>query len=169
VLDLPWGKGRAYPFHNAIENQVLGGWTVAGVSTLYQSGNPFTISYSGDPSNTGTFVARADQICSGHLSHPTMARWFDTSCFVAPANGTWGNAGTGILIGPPSFSADFSVNKNFPVTERATLQFRAEMFNVFNHPTLAMPNLVANNPGFGVISTKNQTPRQIEFALRLSF
>ncbi len=169
VVDLPWGQGRDHPFHNGIENQILGGWTVAAISTLYQSGNPYTISWSGDPSNTGTFVARADQTCSGHLSNPTMAKWFNTSCFGAPANGTWGNAGTGILIGPHTFSGDFSVSKNFPIRESMTLQFRAEMFNVFNHPNLAMPNTTANNPNFGKISTKIQSPRELQFALRLNF
>jgi hypothetical protein len=170
LLDLPFGKGRAYMNQGGVLNAVLGGWTVSGIGTLYQGGSPFTVGWSGlDASGTGNFSVRANRIKNGQLDNPTPQQWFDTSAFVAPTLGTFGNAGTGILFGPSSFSYDFGIYKTFPVRETVRLQFRTEMFNVFNHPNLVMPGTTANAPGFGQINTKSLEPRVIQFALRLTF
>ena len=88
---------------------------------------------------------------------------------MAPTPLTFGNSGTGIIQGPSSAFFDASILKNFAMTERARLQFRTEMYNAFNHPTLAGPNLAVNGLNFGKILTKNQDPRVIQFALRLEF
>jgi hypothetical protein len=170
VVDLPFGKGRKLLNKGGVADTLVGGWTISGLGNLYQGGSPFTIGWSGaDPSGTGTFIARADRVKSGKISNPTAAEWFDTSAFVAPTPGTFGNAGTGILIGPSSFSYDVGIFKAFRVRENVRFQFRTEMFNVFNHPNLAMPQTTANAPGFGSILTKSQVPRVIQFALRLEF
>ncbi len=170
IADLPFGKGRRFLNQKGVANAIVGGWTVSGISTLYQSGAPLTLSWNADPSNTGTFVARPTRVCSGKVSNPSPAQWFDTSCFTAPAPGTFGNSGTGIFFGPSSFFADFAVHKDFPILEKAKVQFRTEMFNAFNHPNLALPGTVANVPSnFGKIFTKTLTPRVIQFALRFEF
>jgi hypothetical protein len=98
-----------------------------------------------------------------------MDRWFDKSCFVAPRRGTFGNAGTGILFGPPSFFADFGLHKNFAIRENIRLQFRSEMFNLFNHPNLGTPVTSFDSPFMGQIQRKSQVPRVIQLALRLTF
>jgi len=170
VVDLPAGKGRRYLNRGGLLDAAIGGWTLSGLGNLYQGGGPFTVSWSGiDPSGTGTFTNRADRIKSGRIDNPTPQRWFDTTAFVAPTPGTFGNAGTGILFGPSSFSYDLGIYKTFSVGERVRLQFRTEMFNAFNHPNLASPGTTANVPGFGQILTKSQNPRVVQFALRLSF
>jgi hypothetical protein len=169
VLDLPFGEGRKWGNRGGVANQAVGGWTFSGIGILHQGGSPFTIGWNGDPSNTGVYVGRADRVCSGRVSNPTPGRWFDTACFVAPADGTFGNAGTGIFTGPGSFSYDLGLYKTFPVHESVQLQFRTELFNAFNHPNLAMPGSTANLGDFGIITTKNQSPRVIQFALRLEF
>jgi len=170
VVDLPFGRGRRFANQTGIVDAVIGGWTLSGIGTLFQGGAPFTISWSGlDPSNTGTFTARADRIASGKVDDPSPARWFDTSAFVAPTPGTFGNAGTGILFGPSRFFYDLGIYKSFSIREGIKLQFRTELFNAFNHPNLAMPGATANVSGFGAIVTKEQSPRVIQFALRLTF
>lgn len=170
VIDLPFGQSRKWLDQGGVVNAVLGGWQVTGIAILHQSGSPLTITWDGDPANVGLFnVSHPNRIADGRLDNPTPARWFDTSAFVAPTPGTWGNSGTGIIFGPSSRFFDAGVYKNFVLGEDVGLQFRTEFFNVFNHPNLANPFTVANEANFGSITTKNQSPRVIQFALRLTF
>jgi hypothetical protein len=64
---------------------------------------------------------------------------------------------------------DFGISKNFPIHEDIKLQFRTEMFNVFNHPTWNSPDTALESPNFGKITSKGHTPRVFQFALRLTF
>ena len=74
------------------------------------------------------------------------------------------------MRGPGAINVDFSAFKEFQPREHMTLQFRAEMFNLFNHPNLGMPNNVLGTSAFGVIgSTGNYLARNIQFALKLLF
>ncbi|MBS1851601.1 MAG: TonB-dependent receptor [Acidobacteria bacterium] len=169
IADLPFGKGMRWLNQGGIANAVVGGWTVAAIATPYLGGQPFSVTWSGDSANINVYTVRANQTCSGRVSNPTKSNWFDTSCFEAPTPGTVGNARTGALFGPSSFYADFSIYKNFVVREDVKLQFRTEMFNVFNHPNLGAPNATANGFAFGEITSISQVPRVIQLALRLSF
>jgi hypothetical protein len=87
------------------------------------------------------------------------------------ADGTYryGNAGRGILNGDGMFNVDMGLMKNFKLTERFGLQFRWETFNLTNTPTLADPNVNLGNPDFAKSRSTVSTPRQMQFALRLSF
>jgi len=169
LINLPFGRGRRWMSQGGVVDQILGGWTLSGIAILYQSGSPFTIGYSGDPANVGIFSVRAKRIGNGNIDNPTMSKWFDTSAFAAPDAGTFGNAGTGILFGPASRFFDAAIYKSFRIREGTKLQFRTEMFNAFNHPNLGSPNTTLNGFAFGQILTKSQTPRVIQFALRVEF
>lgn len=169
VIDLPLGNGRKWALPNAIANQILGGWTISGFAILYQAGSMLTPSWNGDVANVGVSPVRPNRVGSGKVSNRSADQWFDPSAFVAPTPLTFGNAGTGIIHGPPSRFFDAGIYKNFALWENARLQFRTEMFNSFNHPNLANPQLAANGLNFGKILTKNQDPRVIQFALRLEY
>ncbi len=170
VADLPFGQGRQFLDQGGVVNFLAGGWTVSGIYQRF-SGSPLTPTYSGDPANVGVFSARPTLNGDPTIDNPTPARWFDPSVFSAPAAGTFGNAGTGIIFGPSSWTADFGIYKRFPVplVEGSNLQFRTEMFNAFNHPNRQNPVMSFNSPDFGRIITKNLTPRVIQFALRFEF
>ena len=86
-----------------------------------------------------------------------------------PAIFTYGNGGRNILRGPGRENVDFSLFKNFQLTERFKLQFRAEMFNLFNHAQFDIPNASVGNPNAGIITGIVGSPRQMQFALRLTF
>jgi len=79
------------------------------------------------------------------------------------------------MVGPGFLNTDFSVVKNTKLSERVNLQFRAEMFDIFNHPNFGNPNLTVGNSSFGrITSTRFPTgdfgsSRQIQFALKLQF
>ena len=178
VIDLPVGKGRRWLNRGGLSNAILGGWTTSGFFILHRGGSPFSVSTVRNPANVpvppvaflGDLVGgRPDRICSGRLSDRTMDRWFDKACFADPPRGTFGNAGTGILFGPSSFFADFGLHKDFVLREDIRLQFRSEMFNLFNHPNLGGPVTSFDSPFFGQILRKSQVPRVIQLALRLSF
>jgi hypothetical protein len=100
-----------------------------------------------------------------------------------PCAGTLGNAGTDSLYGPRSFTTDASIMKNFGLTERFNLQFRMDVFNLFNHRVLNF-NQNAGNPCVDCMSSSGQlqgnaglvtdidpntTMRALQFALRLQF
>ena len=107
------------------------------------------------------------------------------SPFAIPADFTWGNAGRGLVRSPITWQTDVSLSKTARLTERYSLQFTAQAFNIFNHDQFADPqidissgnfglinttvNFNANNDSFAPDNTGSGTPRQFEFALRLLF
>ena len=82
---------------------------------------------------------------------------------------TFGNGGRNVLRGPGRTNVDFSLFKNFQITERFKLQFRSELFNIFNHAQFDLPNSAVGNPSAGIITALIGPPRQVQFALRLTF
>jgi len=102
------------------------------------------------------------------LSNPSPARWFNPGAFAFPAPGTFGNAGRNILDGPGYQNVNASLVKNTNLNERVNLQFRAEFFNLFNHPNFNLPDNFLGSPTFGVISSAKE-PRHIQFGLKLLF
>jgi hypothetical protein len=119
--------------------------------------------------------SRPDQICNPNtLSHsrPTGAQvleFFNTACFQQAALYTYGDAGRDTIIGPGVKNVDGGISKNFKLTEAAGLQFRAEAFNLFNHPDFAQPGQTLGTPQFGEITATAIDNRELQFALRLTF
>jgi hypothetical protein len=104
--------------------------------------------------------------------------WYDASAFVLQPAGTIGNLGRNTLIGPKLVNCDFSLFKQFALGETKALHFRAEMFNIFNHPNFGVPNQANRtallstgmaNPSAGAILSTVTTSRQIQFGLKLTF
>lgn len=172
--ELPFGKGRKFSTSSKLADNLIGGWDMNAIMAL-QSGLPFTPVLANSVSNAGG--SRPDRYKSGAIDNPTVAKWFDTSfgtaasgaAWGAPALFTFGNGGRNILTGPGRVNFDYSVFKNFALTEKLKLQFRTEMFNLFNHAQFDLPNTAIGNPNAGIITSIVGTPRQIQFALRLSF
>ena len=135
---------------------------------LFQSGLPFTPTLAAATVNTGT-GSRPDRVGDGKLADPTVDRWFDTSAFTTPAQFTYGNAGRNILYGPGRVNFDFSVFKEFRVQEGFRLQFRTEIFNLFNTAQFDLPNAAIGNSTAGTITSIVGTPRQIQFGLKAVF
>jgi hypothetical protein len=163
VYDLPGAKRF---------RSVLNGWQLASVITL-QDGAPLDPLYiSNDTANAGTFT-RPNIVPGQQISLPSSQRtpehWFNTAAFSAPAPYTFGNAGRDIIPGPGNAVIDLSLHKRFSISERAHLEFRAEGFNIFNHPNFGFPDPYPDQgPFFGRILTTGQ-PRRLQFATRLDF
>ncbi len=155
---MPFGTGGAKA-HNTHLNYLIQGWEVGSVVTL-ESGPPFTPVVSGNVSgadeiNNATVLVDTDRpnvaSTSFYPAKRTPQQWVLPSAFSTPSQFTFGNGGRNILRGPGLGSCDFSVLRNFRLAELANLQFRAEIFNIFNHPNFDIPQNIVNAPSFGQI------------------
>jgi hypothetical protein len=206
--ELPFGKGKMFLANSGkVTTAVLGGWAVNGIATL-QGGQPITLTCP-SATTSGTScrvlqVAGQDQKLGLHRDASGALNWFGnpaafnqpcvlgsnppapSGCVPLPAtsNLILGGPGTTSTHGPGFHRFDFSAFKNFPIHEAISLQFRAEFFNIFNHPNFNSPNfggngVVAvpgsgtfNNAAFGRIGSTRDAPfdpRQIQFALKLYY
>lgn len=178
IYDLPFGHGKKYGSSwNGATNALLGGWEVTVIEKA-TSGFPVYIVDSANSSgvnfqNNGNSENRPNQTCSNPMAGAgTLAMWFNTSCFSAPAAGELGNANRSPLSGPDFVNTDFSVIKHFTIKEGFRVDFRSEFFNLFNHAQFAAPgNGVSdlNSGVFGVINSTVNNPRVIQFALKAAF
>jgi len=168
----------ALPFKHAGDGlvaQLVNGWETFGIVTL-QTGRPFTVALLSEIDNSGTgrsilgfgFNDRPNVVGNAKLSNATTAQWFNTAAFAFPPQGTFGNAGRNILEGPGFQNVNMSILKNTRFNERVNLQFRAEAFNLFNHPNFNLPDNFLGSPTFGRI-TSARDPRHIQFGLKLLF
>lgn len=201
--DLPLGKDKHF-MHDAgkLENAVIGGWSINWITTL-QGGQPISLSCpSSTTAGTNCTVLKVpgqSQKLGLHLDSNGKLNWFGNPAAFqqpcplggTPTSGCIPETGNQILggyatstTGPGFHNFDFSTFKAFPISERVSMQFRAEFFNIFNHPNFNAPNFGGNgvtavpNSGnftstsFGEIgSTRNAPydPRQIQFALKLYY
>ena len=119
----------------------------------------------------GAGGSRADFLRDATLpdDQRTLQRWFDTTAFATPAIYTYGNLGRNTLYGPGRWNLDSSLFKDFHATERVTVQFRAEAFNLFNHPQFGQPNATVGTGTVGTITSTVGNPRQLQLALRVQF
>ncbi len=173
--DLPFGKGHKLLAGEGLVSKLLSGWQSYGILTL-QSGRPFTVALLSDIDNSGTgrsilgFGAndRPNVVGDPNSGARTIDQWFNTAAFGFSARGTFGNAGRNILDGPGYQNLNFSLVKNTSFSERLNLQFRAEFFNLFNHPNFDLPDNFLGSPTFGSISSARD-PRHVQFGLKLLF
>jgi hypothetical protein len=170
IAALPFGTGQ--PFMSSaspLVETLLGNWQVNGIIRA-RTGLPLAPSIASNQSGTA-LGNRPDQICSGELPEDqrTTTKWFDTSCFVAPLAGVFGNAPRTVFSGPGLTNVDLSVFKNFPVGHGFRIQFRVEVFNLFNTVQFANPGMSAGAADFGLITSTINPARQMQFALKLEF
>jgi hypothetical protein len=194
MWSLPWFKNA-----KGFRGQALGGWQVVGITT-FRTGLPINICEDQDYAGTRSEACLRPNLVSNpniSKSKRTLQEFFDPNAYIMQPVGTFGDAARNLIVGPGINDTDFSIFKNFTVpwfgrggssslgSETANLQFRAELFNVFNHTQFSgvnstfVPQTDANgNPlaglpassssGLGVV-TGDRPPREIQFALKFLF
>jgi hypothetical protein len=167
TYQLPFGTGQKFQTGNRLTDVVIGGWQVNTIATL-TSGNPFTVSYSGDVANTGNSYQGINQIGNPTLTNRTRFEWFNTAAFQAPAQYTYGNVHRNTLRSDWYRDLDLSIFRKFTI-ERVQLEFRAEAFNLTNTPVWASPNGTLNGATFGQVLSTASTQRELQLALKISF
>jgi hypothetical protein len=179
IYDLPFGHGRQFGNGwNDTTNALLGGFQLTLIERV-SSGFPVPLIDSFNDSGT-TFNAggndndfnRPNQVagCNPYNANHSHYQWINASCFVAPPAGELGNAARVPVVGPDFVNSDFSLVKDFALPrEGMGLNFRAEFFNLFNHPEFGSPVSDINSPGFGEVDSTVNNPRLIQLALKLTF
>ena len=180
---------------NGFVNNLLGGWSLAGVTTI-QSGLPLSFfgtnsnnafGITGDRAQLAPGCTAANLVTSGSIQSRRNG-YFNRSCFngltatggapvwpLIEAGSTatnFGNSGPGIAFGPSQNNSDFAVIKRTPfhlLGESSNIEFRTEFFNAFNHPQFNNPNTNVSNPAFGRITGTSVNPRIMQFALKVNF
>jgi hypothetical protein len=183
VYQLPFGAGRPFLSSPGIARTVFGGWELSGVGTA-RTGLPVNVTVNRANSNVpGGYSVPSSERPSVYDNVPivpavqTAGSWINAAAFYAPANGAFGNLGRNVLSGPGLWQMDAALAKKIAFTERLGMQFRAEVFNVFNRAQYGQPNANLSTPGnFGVITTTvnegatgSGTPRQIQMGVRIVF
>lgn len=192
TYDLPFAREMT-----GVAGALFKGWQLNNITGL-RSGAPFTVrlgfNRSQNLNTSGPFLSERPNLKPGYSNNPVMGdpnRYWDINAFELPAPGTRGTLGRNTLIGPKMVSVDFSLAKSFRLGENRALQFRAEVFNLPNHPNFATPtgrtafaNAVCPDPrtpcsesekvpvrasDVGKISSTATTSRQIQFGLKLTF
>ena len=169
---LPFGKGKML-FANAggLTNRLIGGWQLGG-TTSFQTGQPFSVTYTAPGSQVYGASGRANRAPGVALypRHKSNAEWFNPAAFTAPPAYQFGTSGYNMLRGPHYQNWDMNLEKNTKIGERYNLQLRGEVFNVANHPNFSVPSAALSSPtSFGVISSVVNENRTVEFAAKVSF
>ena len=192
VLDLPFGHGKKFLSGlSGFSNAVVSGWGFDGITT-FQRGFPVKVSWGGGDALTeaglGIGTLRPDYVagCDKNVGGSSLSRvneWFNTACFTAPSGN---NPTISTPVNPWSFgneprvdatlrqqgvvNFDFAVFKRTTIMERLNVEFRAEIFDLFNHPQFGPPNGTATSSTFGVVTnTVNNTFRVVQFGLKFIF
>lgn len=182
VYEIPFGKKLT-----GIPGAVLKGWQTNGIFS-FRTGFPFTPTVGGNDLNTGGdgTPIRPDRLRDGRLDNASRDLWYDptafqrVNCNIAsrPDLCHYGNSGRNILVSPGQRNIDFSLFKNFRITERVKLQFRGEAFNAFNTPFFGQPNnlgfvslasITPDAPRVGEIRSLRAAMRVMQLGLKISF
>jgi len=182
IYALPIGKGQAIAGSSGrLADEVIGGWQIASIVSI-STGNFFTVldgngNFANADGGAGGVSQRPDQVGNPNATPCVAGTRFNTCAFADPAQGSFGDVRRNTIEGPGYRTWDFSVFKNFTITERTKLEFRGEFFNVLNHtnflfarsgPQNGNNSTIFGTSQFGLV-TAARDPRQIQFALRLSF
>jgi Carboxypeptidase regulatory-like domain/TonB dependent receptor len=180
--EIPFGQQ-----FTGLKRTALAGWQVNSIA-VWQSGKDFSI-LNGGTGVDGPYQNRAlpygsvspgfdrpNTVGTPNLATKSLKEYFNTAAYAGQALGTVGNTPRNSLYGPHFRHVDLSLFKNFPVTERVTLQFRAEAYNISNTPSFFIANTRSGNQelgngAFGTITSTDPvyTPRQYQFALKAQF
>ncbi len=147
---------------------LLRDWQISGTSTIY-TGPPFTPKVA-NFSYTNGEASRPDRIAKGSLDSPSVDQWFDRTVFPVVPVGSYrfGNSGRNILDGPGAVNINTSLSRRVRFRENRSVQFRADTFNLPNHPNFNLPeNKVDIISGGSISRAKNN--RTLQLALRLEF
>lgn len=156
LYEIPVGPGKRFSTGNRVGDYVLGYWQISPVFT-WRDGQDFTVVDSQDIANTGNGnnYERANVVGDIHKGPKTQSEWFNTAAYAVPAQYTYGNGGTNSQRDQRWINLDASVIRSFPIWREKQFQFRAEAYNVLNHPIFGQPDNDVNNIGksFGTIGT----------------
>jgi Carboxypeptidase regulatory-like domain/TonB dependent receptor len=184
VYDLPFGKDQRFGSNlSGVRNQIVGNWQITGIISA-QTGNWFTptddiMNTSNTDCGGGVFNCSRPNVIANPNGKPCLpGTIFNTCAFVSNTQeGTFGDAGRNIIRGPGLHNWDLSFIKQFPVHEQMHFEFRAELFNIWNHPNKTFTDVTTTDENFSTelgatqfgFPTASMPPRLVQFALKFYF
>ncbi len=181
VYELPFGEGKRFlNDHGVLSRYALGGWQTTAIVSL-NSGFPFSLLVPFDNANVGGGAQRPNLVgnpnsgaCPGQGGGPAIPVhsidcWFNTNAVAFPDQFTFGNMARNSLRQDGYQNVDFGAFKHFRITEGSNLEFRAEFFNLFNHPNLGPPDTALGSGSFGTIRRVVGTQRLVQFGLKFNY
>jgi hypothetical protein len=180
IYQLPFGPGQRMLASGPL-SKILGGWETSGIWTA-RTGRMLTVTIARSSSavpDGNTSGQRPDLVPGVSIypqGGPTFAQWLNPAAFAIPANGTWGNAGRAIAVGPGLTQVDFSLQKRTFVSEGKAIIIRVDTFNLFNRTQAGNPGTTFTSPAsFGLVTSGlnrtigTGTSRQLQLSLRFTF
>ena len=172
VFELPFGPNRHFlSGTSGLAARLVAGWQLSGVLAC-RSGFPLVLSATipgggNRPNSTG----KSANLGGGRSRNDQVNQWFDTSAFTTPPSFSFGNISRTLpdVRGPGYANWDMSLVKNTTLFERVSLQFRAESFNLLNHPNFWQPNTALGSQQFGQLNVTTGLPRVNQLALKVVF
>lgn len=167
TYDLPFGKGKRWlGSMSGAADKLVGGWRLSGI-TAFGSGQPYSVTFTSKV--LGWPSSRADIVGNPTPASRNIQQWFNPAAFAVPAQFTYGNSARDMLWGPGFFNWDAGIFKDTHVTERALVEFRAELFNILNHPNFGLPASDITVPATVGRITSASDGRTVQFGLKLLF
>ncbi|HUA63666.1 MAG TPA: TonB-dependent receptor [Verrucomicrobiae bacterium] len=168
VYALPFGHGKRF-LSKGIASWVLGNWQNSSI-VQFQTGTPISITASCNFAGAQGYGCQAVRSGTTSVSNPSMAQWFNTAAFTNPPAYSFGadSRTEPNLRNPGTISFDSALSRWQPIHERMRVQFRADMYNILNHPNLGAPSASVTSSTFGQITTKSSN-RTVTMSLRLEF
>ena len=176
LYDLPFGRSGRFATGNRFTDEIIGHWQL-NVLPTFRSGFPVSIRQSSNPNSTvaGNGVQRPNLVEGAHLGtsgtlYDRLNGYINADAFTASPAYTFGNAPRTLSLRGPGYSNwDLSLFKNFPIHERANIQFRAQAFNAFNTPLFNGPNTSFGSSNFGKITSQANFPRYLQLGLHITY
>ena len=176
--EFPIGRGKPWLGSlTGVKDKLVSGWQVNSILSV-TAGLPFNLlvgsNISGNGNTTNSDRPSWNPAFQGPVILGTPDRWYNPNAFIIPTPGTFGNVGKGVLRGPGLTNWDLSLFKNITLREELKLQFRAEAFNMPNHPNFSFPTQTvfsggSISPSAGIITKTSTSSRQMQMSLKLIF
>ena len=174
LYELPFGPGHRFlTSNNWVNRNLAGGWQVSEV-TRFATGQPVSVDATDLTDTGGIQQFQATKVCNPNEfpagQHRSKAEWFNTSCFVQPGTGVFGDA-RNVVREPRKDTTDITAMKTFSLFANGTprLQFRADLFNAFNHPQLEFVEASLDNPAIAQLLGQQVPSRTIQASVRFTF
>lgn len=174
IYELPFGANKRFSTSNKAANYIVGGWQLEGI-TYFTSGSPLGVTTAAQNLNNNGGTQRANwngtnPSKSGKVADRLgVGQYFNVSGFTAPGAFTYGNSPRSLsdLRSDAFIDTDLSAIKNTPIHDQLSWQFRAEAFNLFNHPVFGPPDTTLGDGTTGLVGSTTNNPRQIQLGFKL--
>jgi len=172
IYELPFGQGRQFFNHGKLANYLIGGWQLNGITSIV-SGTPQEVFVAANTLYNNGGTQRANWNGQNPTLHGPIPKrlnqFFNVGDFSEPAPFTYGNSPRMLsdLRAPRFVDTDLSGIKMIPIHDRLKAEFRAEAFNLFNHPTFGPPDTTLGDGTTGIVNSQVNLPRQIQLAAKV--